>query len=140
MASRQVEGRDEFLVASIGPLSLARIRGDELTRADQLWIGDHGAFEAYQRHFHEPSGMAQQTHAETAEMEAFLAEVAGTAPELPSILIALMAAGGRSVGCSEASIVRALSFGGSGTSFVVPSAGIVVTATRGTVGTAWSRG
>jgi hypothetical protein len=96
----KLRARDEFLV-TIGPLALARIRGDELTRADQLWIGDHGAFEAYQRHFHEPSGMAQRAHAETAEMEAFLAEVARTAPELPPILIAPMAAGAARSGAAR---------------------------------------
>ena len=66
----------EFLVATVAPKSLMRVRAGEVMSADQLWIGDHDAFEAYQRHFHEPSGMAFRAHAESAEEEAFFEQVA----------------------------------------------------------------
>jgi hypothetical protein len=56
-ASLAADGNVAFLVASISdPISLTRIRGDELDREpEQLWIGDHAAFAAFQSHFLEPS-------------------------------------------------------------------------------------
>lgn len=70
------DGGVEFLVATVAPKSLMRVRAGEVTPSDQLWIGDHDAFEAYQRHFHEPTGMAFRAHAETPEEEAFHEELA----------------------------------------------------------------
>lgn len=51
------DGTTQFLLASLRPPCLAAVRKDGVEWADQLWIGDADAFAAYQRHFHEPSGM-----------------------------------------------------------------------------------
>jgi len=59
-----------------------RVRADEVTPADQLWIGDHDGFEAYQRHFHEPTGMAYRAHAESPEQAAFFEQAARGRREL----------------------------------------------------------
>jgi hypothetical protein len=76
------DGGVEFLVATVSPRALMRVSADGLTPADQLWIGDHDAFETYQRHFHEPTGMAARAHAESPEEAAFFEQVARSTREV----------------------------------------------------------
>lgn len=76
------DGGVEFLVATVAPKALMRVCADGVRPADQLWIGDHDAFEVYQRHFHEPTGMAARAHAESPEQEAFFEQVARNTPEM----------------------------------------------------------
>jgi hypothetical protein len=75
------DGGVEFLIATVAPRALMRVRADGAMPADQLWIGDHDAFKTYQRHFHEPTGMAIRAHAESPEEAAFFEQVARTSPE-----------------------------------------------------------
>jgi hypothetical protein len=77
-ASSAVSGAAQFLVASLRPMGVAAVRGDRVEHGEQCWIGDCDAFEAFQRHFHEPSGMAMQAMApETFDRER-LAAIAAT--------------------------------------------------------------
>jgi hypothetical protein len=85
--SRDTNGETQFLVASFRPTSVAAIRGDELERADQLWIGDKAAFEAYQRHYHEPSGLAMRTGAQSPEEDEFHAAAARRRATEPARLV-----------------------------------------------------
>jgi hypothetical protein len=69
-------GRVGFLIGARQPQRLLRIRMTGVEEHDNLWIGDQDAFEAYQRHRHEPSWPAVRLSAPTEDLGEQFAEMA----------------------------------------------------------------
>jgi len=82
LAKAAQHGGVEFVVATVAPKALMRVSANGVTPANTVWIGDHDAFEAYQRHFHQPTGMAARVHAESDEQAVFFEQVARNRREM----------------------------------------------------------